>query len=77
MDNNERYLCQVDCSSNRPTSLDIVFDDSTDYLRHVTLPSSSSTAVVAALAATSVGCRWLLAGWFASSLHHHITELTS
>lgn len=33
MDNNERYLCQVDCSSNRPTSLDIVSDDSSDYLR--------------------------------------------
>eukprot|EP00752_Nemacystus_decipiens_P012939 g11452.t1 len=33
VDNNERYLCQVDCSSNRPSSLDIVSDDSTDYFR--------------------------------------------
>ena len=40
VDNNERYLCQVDCSSNRPTSLDIVSDDSTDYLRCVTFALS-------------------------------------
>lgn len=34
VDNNERYLCQVDCSSNRPVSLDVVCDDTDDYLRY-------------------------------------------
>ncbi|CAM9260448.1 unnamed protein product, partial [Ectocarpus fasciculatus] len=33
VDNNERYLCQVDCSTNRPTFLDVVSDDTDDYLR--------------------------------------------
>ncbi|CAN0111869.1 unnamed protein product [Scytosiphon promiscuus] len=33
VDNSERYLCQLDCSSNRPTSLDVVSNDSAGYLR--------------------------------------------